>query len=456
MKKNFTTDMTTGSPIKHILKFTLPLLIGNLFQQLYNMVDSIVVGKFVGEDALAAVGSCGSTNFLFFSLGNGLGLGIGVIVSQYFGAGDNRNVRKTIANSYYVLVSTSVIVSIIGVLAAPWLLRLLGTPEDIFHDTLIYMQTTTLGLIAISMYNGVSAILRALGDSKTPLVFLIVACLINVVLDLLFVIVFGWAVFGVALATVIAQAISAITCYMYAYKKIEYFRVGKEEAKMDWSIIGRSFRIGIPLALQNGTIAVSCMVLQGVVNSFGENVMAAYTITIRIESIVQQPYSSLAAAMTTFAGQNAGAGRADRIKKGFRQCVVIVLIFSLALIPLFYAFGESIASIFVDNTEVIDISARALRVTSLFYFGLGMIYVPRALLNGCGDAAFAILNGLVEVAGRVVFSQIFLLIPALGWLAVWLTTGATWAVTGLVCLIRYWTGNWKKRIEMQTIAPKTV
>ncbi len=439
--------MTDGSPVKHILKFTLPLLIGNLFQQFYNMVDSIVVGQYVGKDALAAVGSCASSNFLFFSLGNGLGMGIGVIVAQYFGAKDEKNVRKTIANSYYVLISMSLVVSAVGVLLAPWLLHLLGTPEHIYPDTLIYLRTTCLGLIAISMYNGIAAILRALGDSKTPLVFLIIACVINVVLDLLFVIVLDMAVFGVALATIISQAISAITCYMYAYKKIPQFRMEKADMKMDMSIIGRSFKIGIPLALQNGTIAVSCMVLQGVVNGFGEDVMAAHTITIRIESLVQQPYSSLAAAMTTFAGQNAGAGKVDRIKKGFRQSVVVVLIFSLILIPLFYIFGSDIAGFFVDDPVVIDIAAKALRITSLFYFGLGMIYVPRALLNGCGDAAFAMFNGFVEVGGRVIFSQLFLLIPALGWWAVWMTTGATWATTGLVCLIRYWTGNWKKRIE---------
>lgn len=448
--------MTKGSPIRHILRFTLPLLIGNLFQQLYNMVDSIVVGRFVSENALAAVGSCASSNFLFFSLGNGLGLGIGVIVSQYFGAGDHRNVRKTIANSYYVLISMSLLISALGVVLAPWLLELLGTPEIIFPDALTYLRTTCLGLVAISMYNGIAAILRALGDSKTPLIFLIVSCLINVVLDLVFVIVFDWAVFGVAFATIIAQAISAVSCYIYAYKKIEYFRAEKADKKIDMSIIGRSFRIGIPLALQNGTIAISCMVLQGVVNSFGESVMAAHTITIRIESLVQQPYSSLAAAVTTFAGQNAGAGRADRIRKGFNQSVVVVLAFSLCLIPLFYIFGSDIAGIFVDNPEVIAIAAKGLRITSLFYFGLGMIYVPRALLNGCGDAAFALFNGFVEVGGRVVFSQLFLLIPSLGWLAVWMTTGATWATTGIVCLIRYLTGNWKKRIKIKQGIETTV
>ncbi len=446
MKKNFTTDMTVGSPIRHILKFTLPLLIGNIFQQLYNMVDSVVVGKYVGKDALAAVGSCGSTNFLFFSLSSGLGMGIGVIIAQYFGAKDYTNVRKTIANAYYVLISASLAVSAVGVATAPLILDLLGTPIGVYHDTLIYLRTTCLGITAIALYNGIASMLRALGDSKTPLIFLIVASVINVVLDLVFVCLFDMEVFGVAFATIISQAVSAIACFIYACKKISYFKIEKSEMKPDWRIIGRTFRVGVPLALQSSMIAISCMVLQGVVNGFGENVMAAYTITNRIESIVQQPYGSLGAAVTTFAGQNAGAGKIDRIKKGFAQTVVVVLIFSIVLIPVFYMFGADIAGFFVDDPEVIDIASNALRITSLFYFALGMIYVPRSLLNGCGEVAFAMINGFTEVGGRVVFPLLLGLIPGLGWWLVWLTTALTWTATGLVCLMRYWSGIWKRKI----------
>jgi len=437
------TDMTTGSPMKHILRFALPLLIGNLFQQLYNMVDSIVVGNFVGKNALAAVGTCGSMNFLFFSLSSGLAIGIGIIVSQYFGAKDEKNVRSTIANSFYVLVTAALTVSIIGMLLAPQLLRLLATPDNIIGDSIIYMRTTCAGIIAIALYNGVAAILRALGDSRTPLYFLILSSIVNVALDLTFVLALELSVFGVALATIISQAISAVTCLIYAYHRVPYFRLSREELKPHREIIVKSFRLGVPVALQNSMIAISCMVLQGVVNSFGDTVMAAYTITNRIEQIVQQPYGSLGAALTTYSGQNIGAGKTERVKKGFCQATLMALIFSVALLPVVYLFGHQIVGIFVKEQEVIDIGYRALRITSLCYFGLGMIYVPRALLNGCGDTGFAMINGITEVACRILYSQIFTRIPLLGYWGIWVTTGATWVTTAVVCVIRYACGKWR-------------
>lgn len=437
--------MTVGSPAAHIIKFTLPLLLGNLFQQLYNMVDSIVVGKFVGEDALAAVGACGSTNFLFFSLSSGLAIGIGIIVAQFFGAGDEKNVRNTIANSIYVLWGAAITVSIIGIVLCPALLRLLQTPETVIGDSIIYMRTSCAGILFIATYNGVAAILRALGDSKTPLYFLIVSSIVNVVLDLVFVLVFGLGVFGVALATIIAQATSAFSCIIYAYHKVEYFRLSKEQLKIQPLIITNCFKIGVPIAMQNSMIAVSCMVLQGVVNTFGETVMAAYTCIGRIEQVVQQPYMSLGSALTTYSGQNMGAGKIDRVKKGFRQGTVMVLIFSLCMLPIAYLFGEQIVGIFVNDPEVIAIGAKAIRINSLCYFGLGMIYVPRSVLNGCGDTGFAMINGITEVICRVVFSLILTSIPFLGYWGIWLTTGLTWALTGVVCVCRYLMGKWRTK-----------
>lgn len=265
------------------------------------------------------VGTCGSMNFLFFSLSSGLAIGIGIIVAQYFGAQDEENVRVTIANAIYVLVTAALFVSLIGIIFSPQILRLLSTPEGIIGNSIIYARTTSAGIIAIALYNGVASILRALGDSKTPLYFLILSSIVNVVLDLTFVLVLGWGVFGVAFATIIAQAISAITCITYAYKKIPYFHFNKEQLRPKKSIIVKSFKLGIPIALQNSMIAISCMVLQGVVNTFEETVMAAYTITGRIEQIVQQPYSSLGMALTTYSGQNMGAGKPERVKKGFYQ-----------------------------------------------------------------------------------------------------------------------------------------
>ena len=280
---------------------------------------------------------------------------------------------------------------------------------------------------------------------------MILASIINVVLDLLFVLQFNWGVFGVAFATIIAQAVSAITCIIYAYVKVPYFRLTKEQLRPQKDIIRRSFVLGVPLALQNSMIAVSCMALQGVVNTFGETVMAAYTIIGRVEQIVQQPYGSLSAAITTYIGQNIGAGETERVKQGYRQAVIMVLVFSLLLIPVSFLFGEQIIGAFVKEADVIAIGTKGLWINSLFYFGLGMIYVPRALLNGAGDTGFAMLNGATEVAGRIVFSQILTRIPFLGYWGIWLTTGATWAVTAIVCVLRYRKGKWqyKKLVDTQ-------
>lgn len=445
MKKTNMADMTIGSPARHILTFALPLLLGNLFQQLYNMVDSVVVGNYVGKNALAAVGTCGSMNFLFFSLSSGLAIGIGIIVSQFYGARDEQQVRNTIANSIYVLVAAALLVSVLGILFCPALLRLLQTPEHIMKDATLYLRTTCAGIIAIALYNGVASVLRALGDSRTPLYFLILSSIVNVVLDLVFVMSLNMGVFGVALATIISQAVSAVTCLLYAYRRVPYFRLTREELRPHRAIILKSFRLGIPMALQSSMIAISCMVLQGVVNSFGDTVMAAFTITSRVEQIIQQPFSSLGAAMTTYAGQNMGAGKQERVRKGFRQATLMVLAFCMLMMPVFFLLGPQIVRIFVKEQEVIEMGYRALRITSLCYFGLGMIYVPRALLNGCGDTAFSMINGIAEVACRIGYSQILLRIPALGYWSVWITTGLTWTTVALVCFIRYLSGQWRQK-----------
>lgn len=445
MKKINMTDMTTGSPARHILTFALPLLLGNLFQQLYNMVDSVVVGNYVGKNALAAVGTCGSMSFLFFSLSSGLAIGIGIIVSQFYGAKDEQQVRNTIANSIYVLVTAALAVSVLGILLCPALLRLLQTPEHIMEDATLYLRTTCAGIIAIALYNGVAAVLRALGDSRTPLYFLILSSVVNVILDLVFVIYCDMGVFGVALATIISQAVSAVTCLLYAYHKVPYFRLTREELRPHKAIILKSFRLGIPMALQSSMIAISCMVLQGVVNSFGDTVMAAFTITSRVEQIIQQPFNSLGTAMTTYAGQNMGAGKPDRVRKGLRQATLMILAFCLLMVPIFFLQGPQIVRIFVKEQDVIEMGYRALRITSLFYFGLGMIYVPRGLLNGCGDTAFSMINGITEVACRIGYSQILLRIPILGYWSVWITTGLTWITVATVCMIRYLSGKWRQK-----------
>lgn len=443
MEKQFVYSMTEGSPAKLLLKFTLPMLIGNIFQQFYNMVDSVVVGRFVGANALAAVGATGSLNFLFFAMSFGIAAGVGVVVSQYFGAGRMDMVERGIINGMYLLALVSVLMGIVGIVSARWVLTVLDTPKAILEDAVTYMRVSCAGILAIAAYNGVASVLRALGDSRTPLYFMVLSCFINIGLDLLFVINFQWSVFGVAFATVIAQLAAAIGSFLYALYKIPYFRIKKEHRQVRTDIISRCFTLGIPIALQNALIAFSCIFLQRVVNGFGESVVAANTALGRIEQLVQQPYSSLGAAITTYTGQNIGAGKIDRVKQGYKVGVRCVIIFSLLMLIPGQFFGKPIVGIFVTEPEVITIGAKGLSITSFFYFFLGMIYVARSVLNGAGDAAFAMLNGLMEVVGRVGFALPLTMIPFIGMWGIFFTTGLTWALTGIVSMIRYHKGRWQ-------------
>ena len=442
MEKKAVYSMTDGSPAKLLIKFTITMLIGNLLQQFYNMVDSIVVGRFVGSNALAAVGATGSLNFLFFAMSFGISAGVGVVVSQYFGAERMDMVEKSIINGMYLLAAVSALMGVIGIASARWVLAALDTPEIILDDAVVYMRVSCAGILAIAAYNGVASVLRALGDSKTPVYFMVVACFINIGLDLLFVSEFEWSVFGVALATVIAQMVAAVGAFSYALYKIPYFHIKKENRPLRQDIISRCFTLGLPIALQNALIAFSCIFLQKVVNGFGESVVAANTALGRIEQLVQQPYNSLGAAITTYTGQNIGAGKIDRVKQGYKAAFWSVVVFSIVMAVPCQLFGEQIVGIFVTEPEVVEIGAKGLSITSLFYFFLGMIYVARSVLNGAGDAAFAMINGLMEVAGRVGFAVPLTKIPFIGVWGIFFTTGFTWALTGIVSMVRYHKGKW--------------
>lgn len=437
------TDMTVGNPTKHILAFAFPLFVGNLFQQLYNMIDSLVVGNYVGANALAAIGTCLSLNFLFFSLSSGLAIGIGIIVSQYFGAKNEDGVRSTIANSVYVLAAAALVATAIGFLMARPLLRMLSTPAEIINDSVTYLRTTCCGIIFIAAYNGVAAVLRALGDSKTPLYFLIFSSICNIALDLTFVLHFNMGVFGVALATVISQAASAIISLIYALIKVPYFRLSTEEMQPHREIIKRCFQLGVPMALQSSMIAISLIVLQGVVNSFGPIVMAAFTITSKVDLVISQLYGALSQSLTTYAGQNLGANEVERVKKGFAKGHFILLIYNALAAPLIYYFSVPIVSVFVGDPEVIGIGASAIRITSVFYFALGSIYVPRGVLNGCGDAKFSLINGVTEVICRIVYASILTRIASIDMWGIWWATGLTWATVSIICNYRYLRGGWR-------------
>lgn len=428
--------MTKGNTTKLLLEFAVPMLIGNIFQQIYNVVDSAIVGKYIGADALAAVGSTGSVNFLFFSVCIGVGSGSGIVASRYFGGKEHDNVKRVVANSCYIMLIASCIMALMGFILSGPVLHLLNTPENIFADAMMYLQLMCLGIPLVGIFNYGSSMLRALGDSRTPLIFLLVSCFVNIGLDYLFVVKFGMGITGAAVATIIAQAIAGIGCLIYSYITNEYFRVEKKLRGINIKIINECVRLGSMLALQMGMIAVSCIALQRYVNGFGSTVVAAFTATGRIEQIIQQPYNSLGMAISTHAGQNLGAGNHKRIKEGFNKGLLIALIFSLLMLPVMQIFGEQIISIFVDDKEVIALGAKGLRITSVFYFALGSIYVSRGILNGIGDAAFAFINGFVEMVGRI-------LLPALlagslfGVWGLWLSGGLTWFISGLFAVIRY-------------------
>ena len=452
MNERYVCDMTKGNEVGLLLRFALPMLVGNIFQQLYNMVDSIIVGKFVGSNALGAVGAVGNLNFLFFSLCLGLASGIGILISQFFGAGKDDYVKKIIANSVYIITISGAVMSIISFVFARPILHLMNTPAENMKDAVIYMQIVCGATVIVAIYNGISSILRALGDSKTPLIFLIVSSFINVGLDLLFVLVFHWGVAGAAWATVIAQFISAIGSILFALSRNPYLRLEKRHFTIDNDIIKKSFQIGLPVAGQNAMIAFSCVALQSVVNNYGATVMAAYTATSRVEQLVQQPFGSLGTAVSTFAGQNVGAGKYDRVSTSCKKSTLIVLVFSFMIIAVMFLFGDPIVRLFVNEPDVIEIGARGLRITSFMYFALGMIYITRGMLNGVGDAAYAMINGLTEVVGRIGFAYLLMSIPAVGMWGVWYTNGLTWILAGAAGIIRFFQGKWKTKSVVKDVA----
>ena len=425
-ENKFLKDMTKGTPWKLLLQFAVPLFIGNIFQQLYNMVDSIIVGNFVGPNALGAIGTTNSLNFLFFSLVAGLSVGIGIIVAQFFGSNNEEKVKDTIGNAIWIVLISSVIMACIGFFIAKPVLVLLRTDKVILGDATAYLKVTSIGICCTGLYNGVSSILRALGDSKTPLIFLIFASLVNVVLDLWFVLGLGWGVVGAGVATAFSQFLSAVTCIFYAYKSNTYFRLKKKNLKLNSYIVEKSLRL-----------------LQAIVNGYGATFTTAFTVISRIETLVQQPFMSLGAAVSTYTGQNLGAGKTDRVVKGFNSSNVMNVIFSAVVLVLFWTFTSPIVSIFGKDAEVLRIASDGLRITSCFYVFLGLIYTTRNVLNGAGDAMFSLFTGIVECIGRVGFAYPLTLIPFLGSYGVFVATGITWMLNGLFSLIRYKRGKWK-------------
>jgi putative efflux protein, MATE family len=443
-------DMTQGKPTKLLVTFALPVLTGNLFQQLYTLVDRVIVGQFIGAEAFSAVGATNALSMMFMSMCMGTAIGTGVVVSQYFGAKDEKNTAKAIMNGAYVNLIVAVVMTIIALLATKPILILLNIPQALMDDAVAYMMVFMGGLLAVAAYYTPFSILRALGDSKTPLIFLAFCSVLNIVLDLIFVIPFGMGVVGAAIATIMAQAIAAVLCMIYALRKIPQFKMALNYMKPNGKFIQQTLRIGIPTGFQYSLMYISTIVLQRVVNGFGESVIGAFTASNQMELLVQQMYAALGTAMVTYTGQNIGAGKTQRVKQGMKSAMGISGIASLILIAVFWIGGNLIMSIFVPDTEIIFLAARGIRITSLFFMALGVVQVLRYLLNGAGDSIYALLNGIVEIAARIGFAVFLTAVPAIGMWGIWLTTGFTWLITALFAYWRYKSGGWMSKSLVDT------
>ena len=449
-RRNTTMNMTEGRPLALLSVFALPLLIGNLFQQAYNLADSMIVGQMLGADALAAVGATGSISFLFFSIFNGISGGCGIVTAHFFGARKDEQVCRAIANSAYIMLASSLLTASVAFLMVPTVLSWMGTPTEILPDAITYMRMTSASVPLIAVYNYASSMQRALGDSRTPLYFLIFSCLLNVGLDLLFVGAFGLGVFGAALATMLSQLLAGSGSLLYAFRRNPYFRLNRRSLSFDKAITKRAIRLGLPLALQWSLIAISTTALQSVVNTFGSTAMAAYTATNRLEQLVQQPFGSMSMALSTYAGQNMGAGKTQRIRTGFRDSLLAMIAIAGIMTLIMRLCGESLVGLFVHETDVIALGGRALKITSLFYVFLGIIYVARGVLNGVGDAVFSFINGIVEIAGRIGLPLLLLGLTAAGVWSIWITAGVTWLLAGISCILRY--QSWKKKTGTENTA----
>lgn len=435
--KDHTTDMTVGSPVKHILLFALPALVGNIFQQIYNIADSIIVGRFVGPDALAAVGASASITFLFFALCNGIGGGGGIVASQYYGAGDDKMVKNCIVNTGAIMLAVPVFFGTVGYIISPALLRLLSTPADILPDAIMYIRYMCIGLLFVSLYNYLSSMLRALGDSRSPLYFLILSTILNVILDIVFVYNFKMGIKGAAIATIIAQFTATLTCGIYAYKINPYFRLTKDDFVLSAQTSYKVIRLGVPMSLQFALISISSMAVQRVVNAYGTVVIAAFTATNRIEQLIHQPYTTLGTSLATYSGQNYGAKNYDRVYTGYKKGLLIMAVITGIMMLVMQFFGGAITSLFVTDERVVALGAMGLRITSLFYLALGLIYVVRGVLTGVGDAFFALFNGIVEVIGRFTLPILMTKYMGMGETGIWVSAGVVWIVSGVTAWYRY-------------------
>lgn len=438
-----TNDMTKGSPIKLIIQFMIPVCLGNIFQQFYNIADSIIAGQFLGVDALAAIGSTGSLIFFVTGWLNGLTSGFSIWVAQWFGAKKLDRMRHFIAMSIYICVFFVVIMTAGLLIANESILRLMNSPENLMEDISSYLAIIYAGLVVTCAYNALASVLRALGDSKSPLYFLIISAVINVGLDVAFIVVFHMGVEGCAYATVIAQGISAFLCLIYIMKKFDVLRLKKEDFEFSFLTIKRLLTLGVPMGLQFSITAIGTIIVQGAINVYGAVYMAGFSAAGKIQNIICTVFVSFGATIATYVGQNRGTGRMDRVKKGVHITQAMILISSVVLMAVVYLFGKYMILIFVDPTEtgVIQAAETYFRTVAWCYPFLGSIFLYRNALQGLGYGLVPMLGGIFELGARALI--VFLVAGSASFAGVCMSDPAAW-IAALIPLIPYYFWVMKK------------
>ncbi len=438
-------DLTIGNEAKLIFRFALPMLLGNVFQQFYQVVDTIIVGNVLGKDALASVGSSFPIIFALIALIIGIGSGFGIVISQYFGAKQIDKVKSTIGTMFISLGILSIVMSVIGISLSGPIFRFLELPENLMPEATTYLNIYLGGIIAMFGYNATSAVLRGLGDSKTPLYFLILSTVVNVGLDLLFIMVFNWGIAGAAWATIISQAGAFITAVIYLNKTHAIISFRKKAMMFDYKIFKQGVRIGLPSGLQQTFVALGMMALMGIVNTFGIDVIAAYSIGGRIDSFAALPAMVFSAALATFTGQNLGAGKEFRVKKGLIATVIMASVFYVVITTIIIIFRQPLVSLFNNDAEVVRIGAEYLTIVNVFYIFFILMFVMYGFLRGAGATLIPMFISvfslwLIRVPLAYFLSQHY------GETGIWWSIPLAWA-TGLAgAFIYYLSGKWKGKV----------
>lgn len=441
-----TKDLTRGTPWKLILQFALPIMLGNLLQQLYNTADTIIVGNFEGQQALSAVGACASLTILFTALALGFSIGAGVLISQYFGAGRTEELRRYAATAIVLMLAMGLVMSAIGLLSAKLLLRgFLGTPETLLPQAVLYFRIYAAGLVFQFGYNIAAALLRALGDSRATLYFLLVSSLLNVVLDLLFVAALGMGVAGAAIATVISQLASCVIGFWYMHRKYELLRFCARELRLEPAAAGRILRVGLPMALQQSIVSCGFLFLQKLVNFYGESMIASYTVASRMENILMIPIIGIQSTMATYAGQNMGARLPERVSRGLGQGVLVSLFMTLALCVCQIAGISLIIGAFRLDVAAAEICRQHLFASAVAIPIFAVYFPANGMFQGVGEGFHATFYALMALGLRVVFAYSLHKTAAFGYTAIWWSQAMAWTLTLIVCYAHFFRGKWKEK-----------